>query len=750
MKNPLNRRLPRELRGEIGKYLVIFLLLTATIGFVSGFLVADNSMIAAYHEGFEKYHIENGNFKVTEELSREQQEAVEKEGVTLYENFYTEEEAKNGSTLRIFKDRETVNLVCLMEGEMPEAEDAIVIDRMYAGNNQISVGDRIEAGDRSLTVTGLVALPDYSCLFSDNHDSMFDAVKFGVGVMTPEGMEKYGDSHLSYSYSWLYDEEPEDELEEKKVSDDLMETMAKTVPLEDYIPSYLNQAIMFTGEDMGRDRAMMITLLYIVIVIMAFVFGVTASNTINREASVIGTLRASGYTKGELVRHYMVMPLLVTVAGAIVGNILGYTVFKNVCAGLYYGSYSLPTYVTLWNADAFLLTTAVPFVLMLVINLLVLARKLSLPPLQFLRRELRRRQKRRTMPLSVRIPFFSRFRIRIILQNVSNYVLLFAGIIFANLLLMFGLLLPPLLDNFQEEITENLICEYQYLLKAPVPTGDKEAEPFAVYSLNTPEGRYKSEKISIYGIGEDSSYLDLDFDGKEVYITDGYAEKFGVKAGDTITLKERYEDKEYTFSVAGTYDYPGALSVFMDREVFCDTFDYEEGYFNGYFSDREITDMDETYIASVIGREDLTKLSRQLDVSMGGMMLLVDGFAVAVYMVLLYLLSKIVIEKNAQSISMAKILGYTGSEISRLYIVSTAIVAAVSVLVSLPIETAAIRWLYINMMMDSISGWITYSVPAEVYGKIVGMGFAAYGVIAAIEYRKIRRVPMNEALKNVE
>ena len=39
MKNPLNKRLPREFRKDFGKYLVIFLLLVITIGFVSGFLL---------------------------------------------------------------------------------------------------------------------------------------------------------------------------------------------------------------------------------------------------------------------------------------------------------------------------------------------------------------------------------------------------------------------------------------------------------------------------------------------------------------------------------------------------------------------------------------------------------------------------------------------------------------------------------------------------------------------------------------
>ena len=62
MKSPLRKRLPRELKGELGKYLVVFLLMVATIGFVSGFLVADGSMLKAYNEGFAKYNIEKWKF----------------------------------------------------------------------------------------------------------------------------------------------------------------------------------------------------------------------------------------------------------------------------------------------------------------------------------------------------------------------------------------------------------------------------------------------------------------------------------------------------------------------------------------------------------------------------------------------------------------------------------------------------------------------------------------------------------------
>lgn len=91
-KNPLNKRLPRELKGELGKYLVIFLFFVMSISLVSGFLVADNSLIASYHESFDKYNIEDGNFEFAESATDEAIANIEKDGsVKVYPNFYKEE-----------------------------------------------------------------------------------------------------------------------------------------------------------------------------------------------------------------------------------------------------------------------------------------------------------------------------------------------------------------------------------------------------------------------------------------------------------------------------------------------------------------------------------------------------------------------------------------------------------------------------------------------------------------------------------
>ena len=534
---------------------------------------------------------------------------------------------------------------------------------------------------------------------------------------------------------------------------------------------------------MGGDRAMIIVLLYIVIAIMAFVFGITTSNTIRKEAGVIGTLRASGYTKNELIRHYMSMPLFVTFIGAIVGNILGYTVFKNVCADMYYGSYSLPTYVTLWNAEAFLLTTVIPVFIMFVVNYAILHRKLKLSPLKFLRRDLSKKKQKRAFRLSSKINIFARFRLRVIFQNFSNYIVLFIGIIFANLLLFFGLLLPSVLNHYQTDIKNNMLAKYQYMLSVPTSamssnklsslfslleyslgtkTENEDAEEFSAYSLNTTPKNFKSEEVTLYGVKSNSKYIkihlkdektDLQADGKiaaDVYISSAYTDKFLLKPGDTITLKEKYEKETYTFRVKGIYAYNGGLCIFMNQNQLNRIFDLGSDYYSGYFSNTEITDISSKYVGSVIDLDALTKISRQLDVSMGNMMGLVNGFAIAIFLVLIYLLSKIIIEKNAQSISMVKILGYSNGEISRLYIFSTTLVVVLCLLLSFPLETIFMKVIFREMMLQSFSGWIALYIAPGIYMKMFLIGIVSYAAVALLEYRKIRKVPMDEALKNVE
>ena len=77
MRNPLTKRIPREIKDDLGKYIALFLFLILSIGFISGFLVAGDSMKSAFDNSFEKYNVEDGHFCLAAEIDDKTKENVE-------------------------------------------------------------------------------------------------------------------------------------------------------------------------------------------------------------------------------------------------------------------------------------------------------------------------------------------------------------------------------------------------------------------------------------------------------------------------------------------------------------------------------------------------------------------------------------------------------------------------------------------------------------------------------------------------
>lgn len=772
-KNPLTRRIPRELIGDWGKYLVVSIFLILMIGAVSGMYVANGSMMKAADESVEKYKREDGHFELNDKADDEMLSALE-EGkkqdvpVRLYENFYRNEEEDNDNdgtsdgTIRVYTKTDDINLACLLKGDFPENKNEIAIDRMHADNVGVTVGDTITVSGEEYEVVGLLAYVNYSTLHEKSTDLMFDALKFNVAMVTSEGFERLHKS-IHYTYAWKYVKEPADEKDEKAFSEDFLKELAEqallnTNAIRDYSPAYANPAINFATEDMGSDEAMGGVLLDILIVIIAFIFAVTISNTIVKESQTIGTLRALGYTKAELLRHYLSMPVIVTLLAAIIGNVLGYTVFKYVVVSMYYNSYSLPVYETVWNATAFLKTTLIPVVLMFVVNLIVITKMLQHTPLQFLRCDLKKMKRKK----AVRLPawrFMSRFRLRIILQNIPNYVILFAGIFFIMVMLAMAVGMPSTLDYYKKNATDMMFAKYQYVLKSTVDaqgneidTDNDEAEKFSMKSL-LHKGDNLDEEVSVYGITESSRYVDIDdlksLAEKEVYISTSFADKYNLKIGDTVTLDEKYEDDRYCFTVEGIYDKCQSIAVFMSIDNYRELFGQKKQEFTGYLSDTEITDISEDYVATVITERDITKMCDQLDHSMGAYMEYFQVLCIALSAVLIYLLTKLIIEKNETAISLTKILGYRDGEIAGLYLFSTTIMLILADVISVGLG-ALVMSLAWRAILFSYSGWFAFVIEPVGYVKMFAFVLIGYLFVMVLDFRRIRKVPMDEALKNVE
>ena len=853
--SPLNKRLPRVFMHNPGKWLGIVLLLVLSISIVAGFLMASSSMTTILSTSDEDYCIEDGRFTSNFQISNAVIGEIENLGVSVYPNFsydvaLTAESSTAAMTARIYENRQNLNLAAYFEGQAPVVQNEIALDRVFCKNNNITVGDTVYVNNHSFIVSGIMSLSDYQALFEKNTDFVFNAQTFSVAQVSEEGFKTFQEKSCTYTYSFIAHNRTLTNNERTNLEQDIMSVLEdNNVVLSEFLDRDANNGIGYAEDDIKGDSTVWQAMMYLLVIILAFVFVVLTSSTIEEESTSIGTLLALGYRKSEILLHYLALPLISGIVGAGIGNALGFMFCIEAMANLYYNSYSLPPYYTIWDWGVFVQSTLFPLLILIVVTLIGLARKLHCTPLQFLRREISVHTRKSAGIMPSTLSFARRFRLHLFGRNISHFVTLFIGILFASLLLLFGFCILPTVNSYASSLADNLASEHTYILKAPVElagtpeqreqydaaltlarnvdmasldettniatidlgnlsqseflslvqkasninedshvintvdNGEEkiaQAEKFVVESLEYDRGNNDSwESISLYGIQTNSRYYtSMDFgnnatnvgnvnnaasgsnaanntgtngatsDSTAVAAGLGFTMKFNLAIGDNFELYDKYKDATYTFTIASIWGNCATMNVYMPIDAANALLENDADYFNGYFSNQAL-EIDELYLASDITPEQMDKIGAQMESSMSGTMSMLVGIAVAIYVVLMYLLTKTVIERNARAISYMKVFGYTNKEINGLYVRTITEVVIVSLLAAIPLIVELLS-LLVKAVFMRYNGNFIISLPSDRIALEIALGIACYVVVAFIHMRHIKRVPLSLTLKTQE
>ena len=746
MRNPLHKTLKKEFLRNRSRYISLSLVLILMIGVVTGFLSVAYSAKELLIKDQISSKVEDGQLALRDRMDVKTKTKLEALGLKVYEQFYTEQSVSRDTMVRVYRKRFDINRATLHEGRMPNKQTEIALDRLFALKNGYNIRDTIRMSGKSMTITGLISVPDYTSLIQKNSDMMMDPIHFGIAIVTDTGFQTLSNDRMVYSYSYYLDDRELNDFQKQKRADDIQEICIKEgAVLENLLTAQMNQAISFLPNDMGSDIPMVQTLLYIILMILAFIFVVISQTMIEEQASVIGTLLASGYTRRELLQHYMMLPTILIIVSAGIGNLIGYTLFPNLFTDMYYSNYCLPPLSIQPVWEALLSTTVMPFIFMMLILYMLLKRRLRLSPLRFLRKDLRRHRQRRYIPLHGS-SFFQRFRIRIILQNTGSYLVLFLGIIFASFLLMFALILTPSMEQYIRNLEADSRCDYQYLLKAPVQA---DGEKVTLTSLKAYYvGGDLDLDVTLYGLGPNSGYytdMTLSSDPKSIVISSDFASKMSLQVGDAITLRNPYRDKAYSFTIQDIYPYNTGFSAFMPRNQLNQLLHEDHTYFNGYLSNQPL-DIEEAYVQSVVTRSDLVKINEQMTQAFSQLLPVLTSVSIAIYLVVLYILTRLVIDRNAISMSFLKVMGYTAKEIRSLYLHATTLVVLASLTAALPLCNIALRYL-MKFAFMKFTGNLSVYIPGYVYFLVFVTGGVAYLFIKALLTRRIEQMELGYALK---
>lgn len=204
MQKILRKRVFRDLKENLFRYLALGLLIILCMYMIGSLVGAGETIVQGVDEQAEKNHVEDGQFTCFVPLSKDNNKVLAEHDVELEKMFYLDF-AKQKETIRVFQNRQKINLVALREGRLAEKENEIVLERRYAEEHQYTVGSQIMLGKIKFQVTGIATTPDYDAPLRKMSDTIVDSKNFGAAFVGKRAYNKLKQSHLAaQSEEYLY------------------------------------------------------------------------------------------------------------------------------------------------------------------------------------------------------------------------------------------------------------------------------------------------------------------------------------------------------------------------------------------------------------------------------------------------------------------------------------------------------------------------------------------------------------------
>ena len=489
----------------------------------------------------------------------------------------------------------------------------------------------------------------------------------------------------------------------------------------------------------------------ILMVLFTYVISVFVIHNIEKESSVIGALYALGVTRGQLLFHYLLNPMLIAFLGGVVGCILG---FSKYGTGWQMGDsiayYSLPPMRIVTPGYLLFYSLIMPPVTAVVVNYLVINKKLKCTALSLLRNEQTAGKAGRIQNMNLgNMKFLLRFQIRQMLREIRSAFAVVIGMFICLLILMLSIDCAVLCINFGNACLEETKYAYMYTYKYPTEDVPEGGTPAYVENLKKEAYGYNLD-VTVLGIDEGNPYFPIETSKKknEIVISSAAAQKFGVKVGDKLVLSDEVNERDYAFTVKNIVNFTSGVYVFLDRDVMQELFDQEDDYYNVVFADHAL-DIDNGRLYATVSKENVEESSQIFTDMMGPMVVMLVVISALIFMIVMYLMMKVMIDRSAFSISLMKVFGYRRREIRRLYLDGNFYVILLGAVICVPLAKWSMDLVYPYCIANVAIGMDLKFTP-QIYIMIYGGILLCYMVINFLLVGRLNKLVPAEVLKNRE
>ncbi len=204
MNKVLRKRLLRDLRDNIGRYAALIMLIAMGIFLVTSIVGASETIITGTERRKSVNMVEDGQFSVFLPLTDDEIEIVSRGGTDIEKMFSLDLIVKPGQKVRMFKNRERIDLIQLDDGRLAESDSEAVLEKRFADVNGINIGDVLTAGGYDFTITGIGSVPDYDNMLAKLSDTAVQSEAFGLIFVTSHQYDVIRDSGTQKAEDYTY------------------------------------------------------------------------------------------------------------------------------------------------------------------------------------------------------------------------------------------------------------------------------------------------------------------------------------------------------------------------------------------------------------------------------------------------------------------------------------------------------------------------------------------------------------------
>lgn len=209
MQRVLRKRVFRNLKKHFVRYFMLGIMIAMGIFLVVTIVGSGETLSRGTVDLAEETNLEDGEFEVFVPLNDSEKAHIEDMGINVEEQFYYDYqmEDEDMGILRIFKIRDKINKIHCVLGKMPSDKNEIVIEKRYAAEHGIEVGDELEIAGVNYTISGIGVVSDYDGPYKDISDTSCNSKTFGLIFYTEEAYEEFkasGNAQKSENYTYAY------------------------------------------------------------------------------------------------------------------------------------------------------------------------------------------------------------------------------------------------------------------------------------------------------------------------------------------------------------------------------------------------------------------------------------------------------------------------------------------------------------------------------------------------------------------